>query len=278
MLNSWRSFRAHIRRQYFNFRHDNSIVMNGAGNRICYNAHAVRQSGIVCSGGGNVIDIHPSASIASMTIEMQGKNNRILIGAGSLLGNMTIRIQGNDNTLIVGSDSRVVCNVTVNGHRHRISVGDSCVLQSGAFWFEDNDCLLDIGSRTTIIGADFSVTEDASRIVIGSDCLFAYGIDFRTGDSHAIFDLGTGKRINPAQNIVVGNHVWIGAFVKMLKGVTVGNHSVIGIGSVVTRNVPAHCIVAGSPAKVVRENIVWTHQRTDTLPADSLPEVPGVNV
>lgn len=277
MLKGWRSFRTYLRTQYFNFRHDNSILMNGIGNCVHYNAHAVRQSGIVCSGGGNAIDIHPSASMTRMTIEIQGKNNRMLIGAGSRLDNTTIRIQGNDNTLIVGSGSKVVCNVTVNGHRHRISVGDSCVLQSGAFWFEDNDCMLEIGSRTTIIGADFSVTEDSSRIVIGSDCLFAYGIDFRTGDSHAIFDLTTGKRINHARNIVIGTHVWIGAFVKMLKGVTVGDDSVIGIGSVVTRNVPAHCIAAGSPAKVVRENIIWTYQRTDTLPADSLPEVSGVD-
>lgn len=277
MLKGWRLFRTSLRMRYFNFRHDNSVRTEGIANCVHYNAHAVRQSGIICSGMGNTIDLHPSASMTRMTIEIRGNNNRMVIGAGSHLQNTTIRIQGDDNVVIVGSGCTVLCNSTVNGHRHRISVGDSCVLQSGAFWFEDNDCKIEIGSRTTIIGADFSITEDSSCISVGSDCLFAYGIDLRTGDSHAIFDLATGKRINHAQNIVIGKHVWIGAFVKMLKGVTVGDHSVVGIGSVVTRDVPAHCIVAGSPAKIVRENIVWTYQRTDTLPADMIPDVSGAD-
>jgi len=54
---------------------------------------------------------------------------------------------------------------------------------------------------------------------------------------------------------VIGNDVWIGAHALVL-GVTVGDGAIIGPGSVVTRDVPAHCIVVGNPARVLRQDVV----------------------
>lgn len=51
--------------------------------------------------------------------------------------------------------------------------------------------------------------------------------------------------------VVIGRNVWIGTRVTILAGVTIGDHSVIGAGSVVSRSIPARCFAAGSPARVV---------------------------
>jgi len=55
----------------------------------------------------------------------------------------------------------------------------------------------------------------------------------------------------PAQ-VTIEDHVWIGSRVVILPGVSIGHHSVIGAGSVVTKDIPANCLAVGSPARVVR--------------------------
>ena len=53
--------------------------------------------------------------------------------------------------------------------------------------------------------------------------------------------------------ITIGNNVWIGAQVCVLPGVTIGDNTVIGAGSVVNRDIPANVIAAGNPCRVIRE-------------------------
>lgn len=58
--------------------------------------------------------------------------------------------------------------------------------------------------------------------------------------------------------IIIGDVVWIGENSRICKGVTIGDNSIIAANSVVTKDVPANCIVAGIPARVVKENILQT--------------------
>ena len=55
----------------------------------------------------------------------------------------------------------------------------------------------------------------------------------------------------------IEENVWVGSRALILKGVRVGKGSIVAAGAVVTKNVPPNCIVAGNPAKVVKENISW---------------------
>ena len=55
--------------------------------------------------------------------------------------------------------------------------------------------------------------------------------------------------------IIIGENVWIGSHVRICKGVTIGDNSVVAANSVVTKDVPANCIVAGNPAKIVKTEI-----------------------
>lgn len=91
--------------------------------------------------------------------------------------------------------------------------------------------------------------------------MFSYEVEVRTGDSHSIIDKHTKKRLNYAKNIEIGNHVWVGAHTKILKGVIIGDNSIVGLGSIVTKSVGSSVIVAGMPAKTVREDISWLRER-----------------
>lgn len=57
--------------------------------------------------------------------------------------------------------------------------------------------------------------------------------------------------------VCIGNHVWIGQRAMILKGVSIGDGAIIAAGAVVTRDVPAGCLAAGVPAKVIRKNVEW---------------------
>ena len=87
----------------------------------------------------------------------------------------------------------------------------------------------------------------------------AKDVVIRTTDGHVIYNRYDRKRINAASDVIIGDHVWIADRSVILKGVRIGNSSVIALGSIVTKNVPSNVIVAGSPAKVVRRDIVWEH-------------------
>jgi acetyltransferase-like isoleucine patch superfamily enzyme len=86
-------------------------------------------------------------------------------------------------------------------------------------------------------------------------------VEIRTGDSHSIIDRASGRRLNPAQSVRIGDHVWLAPHVRVLKGVSIGDGSVIGTGSVVTAPIADHVVACGIPAAVVRENIDWDRRR-----------------
>ena len=65
------------------------------------------------------------------------------------------------------------------------------------------------------------------------------------------------KGYKDAAPVIIGDHVWICSNVSITKGVTIGEGAIISANSVVTSNIPAHCLASGNPAKVIAENIYW---------------------
>lgn len=92
-----------------------------------------------------------------------------------------------------------------------------------------------------------------SAITIGLGVAISENLSIWDSDAHTI----KGKEHLMAQPIEIGNHVWIGTNVTILKGVTIGNGAIIAAGSVVTKSIPEKCLVAGVPAKVIKENVEW---------------------
>ena len=189
-----------------------------------------------------------------------GKRNQV-VNEGVLI-NIKYDIIGNDNKIIVGKDAYVTdTTFYLRGDRHEIWIGADCKYYGGSIWLEDSDCRVYIGEKTTVMDAHLCAQENKSIIRLGKDCMLSNNIIIRTSDSHSIIDNDTKHRINPAQNINIGDHVWIGAWARILKGTTIGNNSVIAIGSIVTSKVESNCIAAGIPAKVVKENIDWDREK-----------------
>lgn len=91
------------------------------------------------------------------------------------------------------------------------------------------------------------------RIEIGRDCAIGRDVVIRSYDGHTIEQ--DGYRIS--EPIVIENHVWIGQGAQILKGVHIGEGAIVAAGAVVTKDVPAHAVVGGVPAKVIKENVKW---------------------
>ncbi len=90
------------------------------------------------------------------------------------------------------------------------------------------------------------------RVTVGRDVAMGpgcYVTDHDHGTDPALTPLGQPMVSRPTR---VGDRVWLGAHVVVLKGVTVGDGAVVGAGSVVTRDVPAGAVAVGCPARVVR--------------------------
>jgi acetyltransferase-like isoleucine patch superfamily enzyme len=97
------------------------------------------------------------------------------------------------------------------------------------------------------IGCTF---QDTGGITIGEGTLIGHGSTLTTLN-HSI-DPNRRADMAPAP-VVIGRKVWLGANVTVVPGVTIGDGAIIGAGAVVTRGVPANAIVAGVPAKVIRD-------------------------
>lgn len=133
------------------------------------------------------------------------------------------------------------CRFTVNG---RFDINEGCYV-----WITHSGHLIVEGG---FINEGVTIT-CASEIHIGKNCHIARGAVIRDYDGHYIESL----YYRTAKPVYIGDDVWIGYGAYILKGVTIGDGAVIAANSVVTKDVPAHTIVAGNPAKIIRENINW---------------------
>ena len=92
---------------------------------------------------------------------------------------------------------------------------------------------------------------DCAPIDIGNDVQLGPAVQLYTAQHPLEADVRR-SGLESAQPIRIGNDVWIGGGAVVLPGVTIGDRSVVGAGSVVVRSVPADCVAVGNPARVVR--------------------------
>lgn len=91
----------------------------------------------------------------------------------------------------------------------------------------------------------------SDEIVLGDGVMMANGSYITDSDWHTLYDRT--QRAATATPVHIGDNVWLGDHATVLKGVSIGDNSVVAARAVVTRDVPANVIVAGNPARVVRE-------------------------
>lgn len=147
------------------------------------------------------------------------------------------------------------------GNDNIIDLGKNCIAINASFYTEDNNNTIISGDNTRFAGKIHIAVTESKTCIIGNDCLFSSEIVIRTGDSHSILN-EAGIRINQAQDVVIGNHVWVGHRVLITKGVEIPENCVVGTGAIVTKKIDkSGAVIAGVPARIVKENINWDGKR-----------------
>lgn len=164
-------------------------------------------------------------------------HNRILFDE-TISGNISIYFSGKNNLLEIGK------NLSVN--RLEIYFG--------------NRGFCSVGKNTSIMQAVCMVSD--AELKIGEDCMLSSRILLRTHDDHHIFDRMTHQRINVPKDVVIGKQVWIGYDVCLLAGAQIGAGSIAAARAVTSSRFGEHVLIAGCPAKVIRENVCWSRDNT----------------
>lgn len=200
--------------------------------------------------------------------KVKGSGNRIEAPC-ALLRKASIRITGSNNTVTVGDFSVLKgVSIYIYGDNNTITIGPWCHLNGTELCIEDSGNAITIGEKTKFLGKTHLAAIEGTKITIGEDCLFSGDVHFRTGDSHSILDKD-GRRVNASEDISIGDHVWVGTKVTCLKGVTVAANSVLAACALVTgKYTEPGCILAGVPAKVVKQDANWSIHR---VPVGEVP-------
>jgi len=145
-----------------------------------------------------------------------------------------------------------------------LTVEDGSIIE-GRLIFERDHAHISIG-KNTFIGDSTLVC--AEKIIIGNDVLIAWGCNIVDHNSHSLFFRERKEDVINWFNhkkdwtnvihkpIVVEDKAWIGFNSVILKGVTIREGAIVGAGSIVTKDVPPYTIVAGNPARIIREILI----------------------
>ena len=153
------------------------------------------------------------------------------------------------------------CKLSISGDNNIIEIAENVHITDGDFCIEDSNNRIFIDEKSNLCGKIHLAATEETEIRIGKGCLFSSEIVFRTGDSHTILDM-EGNRINYAKNIVIEDNVWIGHRVLINKGVILPKGTIVGTGAVVTKAFnEENTVLAGNPAKIIKKNVQWKHER-----------------
>lgn len=172
-----------------------------------------------------------------------------VILSGNLKLNANCKTRNNGRSTVCRVDNGAELRAGKNGKSFQLFYGCDVIVFSGG--------LLELGSG--FCNSDTKI-RCKNHISIGEGAVISHNVTIEDYDGHQLYNVdadGNREAVAISAPITIGDHVWIGAKATILKGVTIGDGAVIAAGSVVTKDVPAHCLCAGCPAKVIRENVEW---------------------
>ena len=131
-----------------------------------------------------------------------------------------------------------------------LSVRGCFIMRDGAYVTIEPDATLSLKDGTLNNGGKISCF---SKIVLGKNVRLSEGVILRDSDNHEVLRDGYVK----TAPITIGNSVWVGLRAIILKGVTIGDGSIVAAGALVNKPVPPHTLVGGVPAKTLSSDITW---------------------
>ena len=163
------------------------------------------------------------------------ENSRLIIGYGD---GATSSFKHSGFNLELLENSRLIIPGKVNlGFHGSIRLEENAEISIGNNTYISANCLL----------------RAAKKISIGHNCAISWNVTIVDSDFHEylVDDIFQ----NNTKEVKIGNNVWIGNNVIILKGVTIGDYAIVGAGSVVTKDIAPYTAVAGNPAKKIKDNI-----------------------
>lgn len=153
----------------------------------------------------------------------------------------------------IGKGSRVSIGSGVVGHWHISSWHNSNVVISD-----------DTTANNTVNIAVKVLVEPGATVLVGKDCMFSDGITLQCGGQHSIISLDSREILSLGDSrLIIEDHCWIGrdsTIVSSSKETSIGSGGVVATRAVLTKSIPPCCIVAGNPARVVRDRVTWSRQ------------------
>jgi len=189
------------------------------------------------------------------------KGNRIELRKGKITFLSNIHVSGSGNVLDCSADLYHT-GIIIEGDNNELIIEDSVRFFKSTIFVKGDNLFLHIGSGSSFNSNCWVVCMgQGNTLEIGEGCMMADNVDIWNSDSHPIFN-EQGEVINPSLPIKIGKHVWLGKWSKVLKGVTIGDNAIIGMGSIVTKDIPASSINVGTPAKTIRSGVNWIRKHT----------------
>lgn len=187
-----------------------------------------------------------------------------------LLSGVMIVCEGKNNKVYIDENAKLTdCKIYLKGDNNFVYIGKNCKLNNAFFMELYNGGDIQLGDNVTVNGEFWGNVyfhaSEYSKISVGNDCMFSGNIIVRTHDGHAILNK-KGERINMPKDIKIGNHVWVGMNVAILKGTNLPNNTIVGANAVVTKKFECSehksIAVAGNPAKIIKEQeMYWVRKR-----------------
>jgi len=168
-----------------------------------------------------------------------------------------------DALIVVGGSMEHLTSLLIGGDEATVFLDERVILTAGEIYCGPRSSVVlhgpVVATRSPVIDA-----RNGGSIVAAGDQLWAAGVYIATDDMHRLEDAATGERINPfGATIRIGHHVWLCREAVVSGHVEIGDHVCVGLRSVVRgQKVPDHVVVAGSPARVVREGTTWSFDDT----------------
>lgn len=169
------------------------------------------------------------------------------------------------SVLIEGGGNKIICdnsfvsntNIKISGKNNLMLLESQVKLRNAEIIIRGSNCAVKISAGTTFGGVRIVNVGKENLIQIGKNCLFSDNIEIWASDTHSIYD-STGNFINPEKPIIIEDNVWVGSHVKILKGVTIGEGSIIGMNSLITKDIMPKTLNIGNPSRCIKQDVSWT--------------------
>ena len=151
------------------------------------------------------------------------------------------------------------CEIRINGRANQLAIHPQCTIHNSVIVINGNNCHIAIGTDTSVNSMYMVCMGQDNHITIGESCMIADNVDIWSSDSHPIFNENN-EVCNTSRPIEIGKHVWIGKSAKVLKGAVIHDNAIIGMGAIVTKEVPANTLIVGENGRIVKSNVNWSRE------------------